>query len=66
MIDSNSNNICVVRVKFVVECYVGGYGVLAIACAVDRAVHNRRHSREQFKTQKSKHTIVSYGLSLLK
>ena len=64
MIDSNSDNICVARVKFVVECYVGGYDVPVIACAVDRAVHNRRRSREQFK--KSKHTIVSYSLSLLK
>ena len=40
--------------KSVVECYVGGYDVPVIACAVDRAVHNRRRSREQFK--KSKHT----------
>ena len=64
MIDSNANNICVVRMKSVVECYVGGYDVLAIACAVDRVVHNRRRSREQLK--KSKHTIASYGLSLLK
>lgn len=54
MIDSNANNICVVRMKSVVECYVGGYDVPVIACAVDRAVHNRRRSREQLKNQNTR------------